>query len=85
MAKGKNHKSTSKRVASAAARTLRNPRTSKAGKSAAGSALTQYKSAEVTSSKAASAASKTLRNPKASKTAKSAAGSALAQRKSRKK
>lgn len=76
----KNNETTSKKSASAAGKTLGNPNASNAAKSAAGSALTQYKSQqEVTSTRAASAAAKTLANPNASKAAKSAAGSALTQ------
>ena len=41
MAKGKNSEVTSKKAASAASKVLRDPKSSKAAKSAAGSALTQ--------------------------------------------
>lgn len=80
MATKSKSESTSKRVASAAAKTLRDPKASKAAKTAAASALTQKGSKEVTSAKAASAAAKTLRDPKASKAAKTAAASALTQK-----
>jgi hypothetical protein len=76
---------TGKKAASAASKTLSNPKSSPVEKSAAGSALTQAKSAEVTGREAASAASKVLSNPKSSAAAKSAAASALSQSPSRKK
>jgi len=77
---------TSKNAASAASKVLRNPNTSKASKSAAGSALSQRKApSKVTSKKAASAASKTLRNASTSKTSKTAAGSALTQKPNKRK
>jgi len=82
----KNKEVTSKRAATAASKVLRNKSTSKASKSAAGSALSQRKApARVTSGKAASAASKTLRKGSTSKSSKTAAGSALTQRPNRKK
>jgi hypothetical protein len=81
----KNQESTGKKAASAAGKTLSNPNASKAAKSAAASALTQYKSKEVTGAKAASNAGKTLANPNSSKAAKSAAASALTQRANKKK
>jgi hypothetical protein len=71
---------TSRAAASAAGRTLSNPKASAAVKSAAASALTQRGSSEVTSKAAASKAAKVLSSPTASKAAKSAAGSALTQR-----
>ncbi len=72
---------TGRAAASAAAKTLRNPKASAPAKSAAGSALTQRGSPkEVTSAAAASKAAKVLRSASASKAAKSAAGSALTQR-----
>lgn len=74
---------TSRAAASAAARTLSNPKASAVAKSAAGSALTQKGSKEVTSAAAASKASATLRSPTASKAARSAAASALTQRPSK--
>lgn len=81
---------TGKKASSSAAKTLRNPTSSKQAKAAAGSALTQRAGSkdnagkETTGKKAASAAAKTLRNPKASKSARSAAGSALTQRRGKK-
>jgi hypothetical protein len=75
-------KGTSPKAAKAASRVLDNPSSSKASKTAAGSALTQSKAPrETTSSRAASAASKVLRDGRTSKDSKSAAGSALAQTK----
>lgn len=72
---------TTPKAASAASKTLLDPRASKTAKSAAGSALSQTKAPEkVTSTSAASSASKTLNNPGSSKAAKSAAGSALTQK-----
>ena len=72
---------TGRKAASTAAKVLRNPKSTAAAKSAAGSALTQRNSPkEVTSKAAASKAGKVLANPKSSKAAKSAAGSALTQR-----
>lgn len=76
---------TGKKAATAASKTLSNPKSTPAEKSAAGSALTQSKSAEVTGKKAATAASKVLSNPKSSAAAKSAAGSTLTQSPSKKK
>ena len=73
--------STSKSTSRAASKVLRDPKASKAEKSAAASALTQSKSRETTGAGAAKAASKALRDPKASKAAKSAAASALTQKK----
>ena len=78
---GEDKEQTSKRAATAASKVLRNKSTSKAAKSAAGSALSQRKAPQkVTRTKAASAASKTLRKSSTSKSAKSAAGSALTQK-----
>jgi hypothetical protein len=75
---------TSKPVASKAAKTLGNPSSSKAEKSAAGSALSQHKAPnKQTSSSAAKAASKVLNSSSASKTAKSSAASTLTQRPSK--
>jgi hypothetical protein len=72
---------TSKKSATAASKVLRNPSSSKAAKSAAGSALSQRSSpAKVTSPKAATAASRTLRTSGSSKSAKTSAGSALTQK-----
>lgn len=77
---------TSKKAATAASKVLRSKGSSKATKSAAGSALSQRKAPKkVTSTKAGTAASKTLRKSGTSKTAKSAAGSALTQRPNRRK
>jgi hypothetical protein len=72
---------TSKRAATAASKVLRSGDSSKASKSAAGSALSQRKAPEkATSSRTASAASSTLRSAGSSKSSKTAAGSALTQR-----
>lgn len=72
---------TSSRVASSAARVLSDPNSTAAEKSAAASALTQYKSqVEVTRAEAASKASEVLRDPSATRAEKSAAASALSQR-----
>jgi hypothetical protein len=77
---------TGKKAATAASKVLRSPNSSKAAKSAAGSALSQAKSPpKVTSSNAATAASKTLRGSGSSKSAKTSAGSALTQRPGKKK
>lgn len=81
----KNRRQTSKRAASAAGKTLANPRSTKAERSAAASALTQTGSREQTGSRAASAASRTLANPRSTKVERSAAASALSQTPSRKK
>jgi len=72
---------TSKRVASQAGKVLKDPTASSAEKSAAASALTQYKSQkEVSGKAAASKASDVLRDPGASQSEKSAAASTLSQR-----
>lgn len=77
---------TSSRAASAASKVLRTEGSSKAGKSAAGSALSQAKApAKVTGVKAASAASKVLRHESSNKAAKTSAGSALTQKPNRRK
>jgi hypothetical protein len=82
----KNKEVTGKKAATAASKVLRSGATSKASKSAAGSALSQRKApSKVTSKKAATAASKTLRSGSTSKTSKRSAGSALTQRPNRKK
>jgi hypothetical protein len=74
-------KETSQRVASKASRILTDPQSSASEKSAAASALTQWKSqVEETSARVASQASKVLRDPAASARAKAAAASALSQR-----
>ena len=84
--KRRNSEVTGKRAASAAAKILRSPYSSKAEKSAAASALTQRpdrtarKNSEVTGKKAASIAAKILRSPHSSRAAKRAAASALTQR-----
>ena len=76
----RNPRQTGAKAASAAARTLTNPKATKEEKSAAASALSQApKSTGQTGAKAASAAGKTLTNPKATKEEKSAAASTLAQ------
>lgn len=72
---------TTKRVASLAGKTLQNPAATAAQKSAAASALTQFKAeAERSHALAASQASKVLRDPNASAAAKAAAASTLSQR-----
>ncbi|MEO0647443.1 MAG: hypothetical protein AAFZ17_15005 [Cyanobacteria bacterium J06650_10] len=75
-----NKKTTGKKSASNASKTLRSGSTSKKSKAAAGSALSQTGTPKrQTSKKSATAASKTLRDGRSSKASKSAAGSALAQ------
>jgi len=72
---------TSKGVASQASKVLRDPSSSAAERSAAASALTQFKSQqEATSAGAASRASAVLRDPSSSKTERAAAASTLSQR-----
>jgi len=78
-----NKGSTGQRAAASAAKTLQSKSATKAAKSAAGSALSQTKSASVTRKSAGSAAAKTLHSKSASKAAKGAAGSALRQRPSK--
>jgi len=73
--------STSKGVASAAAKVLKSKTASKDEKAVAASALTQKGSTEKTSAKVASTAAKVLKSKTASKEAKSAAASALTQKK----
>ncbi len=73
--------STSKSVASAAAKVLKNKKSSPAERAVAASALTQKGSTEKTSAKVASSAGKVLRSKTASKEAKAAAASALTQKK----
>lgn len=76
----KNRKTTGKKAASSASKTLRSKSTGTKSKKAAGSALSQTKAPKrQTGAKAASAASKTLSDGRTSKSSKSAAGSALAQ------
>ena len=68
-------------IAKLAAKLLDNPRTSKAVKTVAGSALTQSKNPrETTSANAAKVASKILRDGRYSKAAKRVAGSVLGQK-----
>jgi hypothetical protein len=81
MAKKPASEATSGKVASAAAKVLKDPKASKDAKTAAASALTQKGSTETTGKKAASAAAKVMKDPKASKEAKSVAASALTQKK----
>jgi hypothetical protein len=82
----RNNEVTGKRAASAASKVLQNPNSSKAAKSAAGSALSQREApAKVTSKSSATAASKVLNKPDSSKLAKTASGSALTQRPNKKK
>ncbi len=79
-------KVTSKKVASAASKVLRDGRTSKNSKTAAWSALNQIKAPNKTiSKKAASAASKVLKSKSTSRRSKSVGGSALGQRVNKKK
>jgi hypothetical protein len=77
--------STSKKVASAAAKVLKSKTATKAEKSVAASALTQKGSTEQTSARVASSAAKILKSKTASKEAKSAAASALTQKTGKKK
>jgi hypothetical protein len=72
--------STSKKVASSAAKVLKSKTATKAEKSVAASALTQKGSKETTSAKVARTASQVLRDPKSSKAAKSVAASSLTQK-----
>ena len=81
----KNSRQTSPRAASAAGKTLANPSSTKAERSAAASALAQTGTRDQTGSRAASAAGKTLANPSSTKTERSAAASALSQAPGRKK
>ncbi len=74
-------KKTSDRAASAASAVLRDGRTSKASKSAAGSTLSQVNPGRSTSDSAAQAASDTLQSADTGKKSKAAAGSALSQSK----
>jgi hypothetical protein len=72
---------TSKAVASKASKVLSDPRSTPAERSAAASALTQYKAAkEESSARAASRASAVLRDPSSTAAEKSAAASTLSQR-----
>lgn len=72
---------TSKTVASKASKVLSNPSSTPSERSAAASALTQYKAKqEATSAKAASKASAVLRDRTSSAAEKSAAASTLSQR-----
>ena len=85
MTKSNAKKVTSKKAASAASKTLRDGRTAKASKSAAGSALSQRKAPKkTTSKKVATSASKTLRSKSTAKNSKTSAGSALSQKPKRK-
>jgi hypothetical protein len=73
---------TSRRVASQAAKVLSNPDSSPKEKSAAASALTQFRTEQERSGeRAASRASDVLRDPSSTKAEKSAAASTLSQRK----
>lgn len=72
---------TSKHVATQASKVLRDPTSSAAERSAAASALTQYRSQrEATSARAASRASAVLRDPSSTRAEKAAAASTLSQR-----
>ena len=73
-------KKTGKSAATAASKTLRDGRTSKDSKPAAGSALSQVKAGETTGKAAAEAASNVLQSASTGKTSKRAAGSALSQK-----
>lgn len=73
-------KVTSVKVAQKSSGVLSSTSTSKASKTAAGSALSQIAPRKITSAKAATAASAVLRDCRTSAASKSAAGSALAQR-----
>lgn len=78
----KNSGTTGRRVASAAGKTLSNPSSTRAERTAAASDLSQTPSggrARQTTPKAASAAGAVLGNTRSSKTARSAAASDLAQ------
>jgi hypothetical protein len=82
----KNKEATSKRAASQASKTLRDPKSTPAEKTAAASDLSQRAAAvKETSAHAASKASQVLKDPNASAAAKSAAGSALTQTRDKKK
>lgn len=71
----------SNKVATVASKVLRSEGSSKAAKSAAGSALSQTKSpSKVTSAKVATVASRVLKQASSSKSAKTSAGSALTQK-----
>ena len=72
---------TGSKVASAAAKVLKNKASSPAERAVAASALTQKGSNERTSAKVASSAGKVMKSKTASKGAKSAAASALSQKK----
>ncbi len=73
---------TSKRVASKASKVLSDPTSTPAEKSAAASALTQFKTdQERSGARAASRASAVLSDPSSTKAEKSAAASTLSQRK----
>ena len=87
MTKPNSKKVTGKKAASSASKTLRDGRTAKASKSAAGSSLSQRKAPKkTTSKKAATSASKTLRSKSTAKKSKTSAGNALSQKpKSKKK
>jgi len=79
-------KVTSKKVASAASKVLRDGRTLKISKTVAWSVLSQTKAPnKTTSKKAASAASKVLKSKSTSRRSKSVAGSALSQKVKKKK
>ena len=75
----KNSKKTSKKVASEAAKTLRDPSASALQKSLAGSALSQVDEAKQTSGQMESKAGKALDNPRSAKKTKKLAGSVTSQ------
>jgi len=74
-------KTTGKKAATAASKTLRDPNTGQNSKTAAGSDLSQTKTPEkTTSNKAAKSASKVLDDGRTSATSKTAAASDLSQK-----
>ena len=80
MAKKPASEKTSGKVASAAAKVMKDPKASKDAKSAAASALTQKGSTEKTGAAVASKASKVLRDKNATAAEKTVAASALTQK-----
>lgn len=80
----RNSRQTGPKAASAAGKTLRDPKATQAERSAAASALAQApNSTGQSGAKAASAASKTLKSPRATQAERSAAASTLSQTPSR--
>ncbi|GGK36699.1 hypothetical protein GCM10008955_33160 [Deinococcus malanensis] len=74
-------KKTSNRAATAASKTLQDGRTSKASKSAAGSALSQVNAGRKTGTRAAQDASDVLQSSDTGKTSRRSAASTLSQKK----